>query len=586
MAENIKIAKGQHLADVMDQIPSNVILNKQITGCGATTLEINAARNSIIIEPNVPVIVGKASKHPNVFPVYEKVTFEDVEAYLQKQIDGYRKIVTTPEGYDKKVKPALSKHIKNYKESFFLLFDECEKIIQDVDYRGDIYLPVDDFFSFSSKAMVSATPIIPRDPRFEEQGFTICKVMPDYDFRHKVNLRITNNTVVILRELLKHRKSEICIFINSTDTIHRIIRTLGLQDNCKVFCSEKSVKKLRAQGFMNAEQNLQDLADVNFFTSRFYSAVDIELEYKPTVVLLTDVIHAPFSSIDPATEVIQAIGRFRQGVKDVWHISNTNPGMPYYSGSQLEAKLQSQENVYLQVARIAPQNGWEHDAKQNALNGMPYKRFVTTSGNKNYFMWDNAHDDERIKYYYTNASRLIEAYNRAPLIVNTKEWYRTLTDSDRLHRESETITKPKRWQTIIDQVQRLKDSSDGKISEEDITNELGVQFKDMVHAIRVIGPKRIEILKYNDRQIVDDVKKTEHFSLVRKELKESVYELYAEGMTEKVDEVNAMMKILLEEREITPIGRVDRRYVELFFEIEDSKIKGIRHFRFIRRTLK
>lgn len=108
----------------------------------------------------------------------------------------------------------------------------------------------------------------------------------------------------------------------------------------------------------------------------------------------------------------------------------------------------------------------------------------------------------------------------------------------------------------------------------------------MVHAIRVIGPKRIEILKYNDRQIVDDVKKTEHFSLVRKELKESVYELYAEGMTEKVDEVNAMMKILLEEREITPIGRVDRRYVELFFEIEDSKIKGIRHFRFIRRKLK
>ena len=168
MAKEIKIAKGQHLADVMVQIPSNVILNKQITGCGATTLEINAARNSIIIEPNVPVIVGKATKHPNVFPVYEKVTFEDVEAYLQKQIDGYRKIVTTPEGYDKKVKPALSKHVKNYKESFFLLFDECEKIIQDVDYRGDIYLPVDDFFSFTSKAMVSATPIIPRDPRFAE----------------------------------------------------------------------------------------------------------------------------------------------------------------------------------------------------------------------------------------------------------------------------------------------------------------------------------------------------------------------------------------------------------------------------------
>ena len=114
MAKEIKIAKDQHLADVMDQIPSNVILNKQITGCGATTLEINSARNSIIIEPNVPVIVGKAAKHKDVFPVYEKVSADAVKQYLQRHIDGYRKIVTTPEGYATKVKPALAEIAGNY----------------------------------------------------------------------------------------------------------------------------------------------------------------------------------------------------------------------------------------------------------------------------------------------------------------------------------------------------------------------------------------------------------------------------------------------------------------------------------------
>lgn len=41
-------------------------------------------------------------------------------------------------------------------EDYFLLFDECEKAIQDVGYRGDIYLPVEDFFKFNGKAMVSA----------------------------------------------------------------------------------------------------------------------------------------------------------------------------------------------------------------------------------------------------------------------------------------------------------------------------------------------------------------------------------------------------------------------------------------------
>ena len=38
--EYINITQGQHLKDVLPEIPSNIILNKTITGCGATTLEI------------------------------------------------------------------------------------------------------------------------------------------------------------------------------------------------------------------------------------------------------------------------------------------------------------------------------------------------------------------------------------------------------------------------------------------------------------------------------------------------------------------------------------------------------------------
>ncbi len=38
-----------------ENIPTNVILDKTLTGVGATYCEIHAKRNSIIIEPNVPV---------------------------------------------------------------------------------------------------------------------------------------------------------------------------------------------------------------------------------------------------------------------------------------------------------------------------------------------------------------------------------------------------------------------------------------------------------------------------------------------------------------------------------------------------
>lgn len=180
--KNVAIKKGSWLSDVIKEIPTNTILNKVMTGCGATTLEINAARHSIIIEPNVPVIIGKKAQHAFLFAVYEGTTREDVKAYLSGEEDGYRKIITTPEGFDKKVLPAMYELGLPLYEDYFLLFDECEKPVQDVGYRGDIYLPVEDFFKFKGKAMVSATPIIPSDPRFEEQGFEMIRIVPTYDY--------------------------------------------------------------------------------------------------------------------------------------------------------------------------------------------------------------------------------------------------------------------------------------------------------------------------------------------------------------------------------------------------------------------
>ena len=105
--KELNIKKVEWLSDVIKEIPTNTILNKTMTGCGATTLEINAARHSIIIEPNVPVIVGKKAQHSFLFAVYEGTSKEDVKAYLAGEHDGYRKIITTPEGFDKKVLPAM-----------------------------------------------------------------------------------------------------------------------------------------------------------------------------------------------------------------------------------------------------------------------------------------------------------------------------------------------------------------------------------------------------------------------------------------------------------------------------------------------
>ena len=82
-----KNGKTQYLTEVLPEIPTNTILYKKLTGLGATYGELKADRDSIILEPNVPVIKGKCKdpKHAkdNLMGVYENVTVDSIVKYLQ-----------------------------------------------------------------------------------------------------------------------------------------------------------------------------------------------------------------------------------------------------------------------------------------------------------------------------------------------------------------------------------------------------------------------------------------------------------------------------------------------------------------------
>lgn len=117
----------------------------------------------------------------------------------------------------------------------FMLMDECHKLVKDIDYREDIALPMKDFFMFKDKAMVSATPIVPSDPRFEEQHFTLIEVKPNYDYLKPITLVHTNNVLEAMRVTIEKRKKELesprslCLFINRTDMILQVIEKLGIK---------------------------------------------------------------------------------------------------------------------------------------------------------------------------------------------------------------------------------------------------------------------------------------------------------------------------------------------------------------------
>ena len=48
------------LSDFIDVLPTHVLLNKGVTGCGGTTLELKAPRNSIILCPTKNLVENKS----------------------------------------------------------------------------------------------------------------------------------------------------------------------------------------------------------------------------------------------------------------------------------------------------------------------------------------------------------------------------------------------------------------------------------------------------------------------------------------------------------------------------------------------
>ena len=572
--KTIEIKRGQVLSDILPnkEIPTNTILNKTLTGCGATYGEIvHAKRHSIIIEPNVPVILGKKAEHPFLFAVYEGITKEDVKAYLAGEHDGYRKIITTPEGFDKKVLPAMYETHTPMYDDYFLLLDECEKTIQDVGYRGDIYLPVEDFFRFKNKAMVSATPILPSDPRFEEQNFEMVRIAPTYDYRRPLTLCVTNNTVRILRKLLVRLKDEtVCIFINSTDTILGLIQTLKLEGRCKVFCADKSVRKLKQQNFTDVSDRLSELAGVNFFTSRFYSAVDIKLDYKPHVIVLTDVFHAPYSMIDPQTEVVQAIGRFRNGIEQAYHITNTCDRLQSVSRDKLFHNLECQERIYNRIRELPIEGEIEHQTLTQALQGMDYKRFVTRTGNRNWFMWDNAYDDERVKQYYTDAELVREEYAKA-FHTDCAEHIYPLSDCDRLQRINPRLKMKDLFREIVRQLEILEQNRTWN-EYYFLREEIQSQVPMMVDAYYALGAAEIERHNYNMNAIGKQIQENESQQLLTSEkVCGEVYDRLKTGDKLPVCAVNRFMNDLIMRFGIPYRKKVTAKMIGIYFEYRDVR---------------
>ena len=500
----ITLKEGQFLSNVLSEIPTDCILSKRVPGCGATTLELKTNRNSIIIVPNVPVIQSKEKKEPYPKGVYEDVTVSEVVTYLKENIR--YKIMTTPESFGK-IKVACEKCNINIYSEFFLLMDECHQLVKDVDYRNFIVLPMADFFKFKNKAMVSATPLGFSDPRLKK--FETLEVRADYDYQQEITVINAYNTTKAIGEYLEsHQNGTVCFFVNSITQIYSIMRHFKLLEDSTVYCAPKSVTKLKeGYDFTNAykEWSAETMKRYNFFTGRFFSAFDLELTYKPDLVMITDPYLSPYTMLDVDTDCIQICGRFRYGISSATHIYRVNPEICVKSKEQVEQDIHDLEIGYNTLRRYYKNadNREDRMAFGQVIDIHPFRQYLYSDLTKNCFRIDCKVNEVLVEGKYKSELTVTDWYNDCHYFTPTFEVCNSNENDEKMEiiKSAHTIRdKRKKIVEILSQFEQ-------PLSENafDFINKIRKIDPFIVEAFELLGRKVIEEQNYNQQKINEKI---------------------------------------------------------------------------------
>lgn len=252
----IKIEGCKYLSEYLTELPSHCLINKGVTGCGGTTLELLSKRNSIILVPTIALVKSKmADPKYNILGVYGKTKIEDIEKYIDSNIP-YKKIMGT---YDSL--PKLMNIISNY-ESYFLLIDEYHLLFNDYSFRREAIRGVlNNYIQFDNWCFLTATPI--KDEFILDELKDVDQIEYEWDNASLIDVNI-HSTAYVLKELInvieKHKDKNIHVFLNSIKTINQLEGKIT--DDYRVVCSSQSKGKVK-----NYAEITSPVKKLNFYTS-------------------------------------------------------------------------------------------------------------------------------------------------------------------------------------------------------------------------------------------------------------------------------------------------------------------------------
>ena len=322
----------------------NGILNKEIPGCGATTVALTDEHKTIICSPRNELLKNKHEQYPDTLLVIGGVDTKEIETYLQTA--ELPKILVS---YDSVYK--LIGCIK-YKSDWRVVVDEFQCLLADSSFKSEIELHfLDNSRSFPYVTFLSATPIL--DKYLEQIDHFKDMNYYQLDWEEKDIVRVyrerTKNPINAALEIVRYYQNgnypsvyvngeriyskECVIFLNSVNNIVNIIKQTELKpEEVKIIVgnSEDNDRQIAriGEGFKRGRIPLKGETHkkFTFCTSTAYAGCDFYSTNAATFVISD--CNRPNTAVDIATELVQIAGRqrlacnpFRQFLTFVYNVN-------------------------------------------------------------------------------------------------------------------------------------------------------------------------------------------------------------------------------------------------------------------------
>lgn len=326
---------SKRLSDIIKDFPDNCYVNKQITGCGGTTLVLRNDIDYVVLVPYVNLLKSKVADNEHI----EGITlikrggkWTDNDQEISEQLADRskpRKVICTFDSL-----PALMR-MKGFNPSEFkLLVDESHTLVNLGSFKAPkCEFILQNYSKFKAYVFLTATPT--KREYFPEMisHLPLCTIEWDNVLDVKFNLQRLEKGVSInnalfnlcLSFLLGREEGNAHIFYNSVTEITKVMEWLSKivgsdgkpvfnRDDIRLICSKSSNNERKLDNKLGAWGLVDDVVEkpvgkLNFYTSTMFEGADIYDEHGKTYIIINGL--RDYTKIDFFVLIPQICGRLR-----------------------------------------------------------------------------------------------------------------------------------------------------------------------------------------------------------------------------------------------------------------------------------